>query len=284
MKHRFFNRSLILLCVLAGLIIVGCGDKKPETSFRGDTIRDLSEADYDKLLSSKSIKFDSGVNATAGPVAFRLSRMLGKVTSRNGRPVDEPFIEINVRAISLPNLAIGDKELATMIIEHIWGQDGRDVLNSDYSAAKDLSFSYEENPFPHLSSGASFILNSGITLDDIKRIEGKFIFKLPVGVKALSFDSTKDKGKNVDIGDTKIQLISAGENNVRIQYEGSFDNQIGVLALNDSGDRLLDAGMGGGRVGSHADYFYQFEGRIKTIQVVIASGFIERQYAFVIEK
>ena len=284
MKHRSFNRSFILLGVLASLAIVGCGDKKPEIFFRGDTIGDLSEADYDKLLSSKSIKFDSGIRATVGPVAFRLSRMLGKITSRNGRPVDEPLIKIDVRAICLPNLSIGDKELATMIIEHVWGQDGRDVLNSNYSAAKDLNFYYEEKPFPHLSTGASFIVNSGITLDGIKNIEGKFIFKLPVGVKPLSFDPTKDKGKGVDVAGGKVQLVSAGDNNVKIRYEGSFDKQICILALNDSGDRLLNAGMGGGRFGKQAEYYYQFEGKIKTIQVMIASGFIERQYTFEIEK
>ena len=171
-----------------------------------------------------------------------------------------------------------------MVVDHIWDQKGRDVVDPQYSAAKDLQFSYEKKPFPHLSTGTNLIVNSGTTFDDIKKIEGKFTFKLPVGVKALSFNALKDKAKEITEAGCKVKLVSTRENMVRLQYEGSFDNLIGVNAFDASGGQLRNSGYGGGSSGDKADYTYQFEGKVDTIQVVLASGFVERKYSFTIEK
>jgi len=284
MKNFLLKHFIIFLFISTILITFGCGDKKAETPTRWDRAIDLKASDYDKLLSSKSIKFKGGINTSAGPVAFQLSKMLGKITSRNGQPVDDPFIDIKIWAITLPNFAIGGKELATITIEHIWDQEGSNVLNSKYSAAKEFCFSYEKDPFPHLSAGTTFLLNSGTTFADIKKIEGKFVFKLPVGVRTLSFNTLKDKGKVLTEACVKVELVSRRENIVRLQYEGSFDNQIGVIAFDASGKKLNNSGYAGGRFGDKADYSYQFEGKIDTVQVVLASGFVEREYPFIIEK
>ena len=284
MKNLLSKHFIGFLCVLMALLTFGCGDKKADTSKGGKQIADLNSSDYDKLLSSKSVEFEDGINTSAGPVAFQLSGMLGKITSRNEKPVDEPFIEINIRAISLPNFAIGDKELASMAVDHIRNQEGSDVMDPRYGAAKDLRFSYKKHPFPYLSAGTICILNPGTTLDDIKMIEGKFTFKLPVGVKVLSFNALKDKGKEITEAGCKVKLVSTRENMVRLRYEGSFTNLIGVNAFDASGGQLANNGYGGGSSGDKADYTYQFEGKVDTLKIILASDFAEREYPFTIEK
>ncbi|MCD4715219.1 MAG: hypothetical protein K8R45_00595 [Desulfobacterales bacterium] len=284
MRDIISSRFIGFLCVLMALLTFGCGDKKADTSITGDRIADLSVSDYDTLLSSKSAGFEEGVNTSAGPVAFQLSEMLGKITSRSGKAVDEPYIAINIRAISIPNLAVGDKELASMVVDHIRNQKGRDVLDTRYGAAKSIRFSCEKKPFPHLSAGTNCIVNSGTTFDDIKKIEGTFTFKLPVRVKVISFNAIKDKEKEVTEAGCKVKLVSTRENMVRLQYEGSFTNLIGVNAFDASGGKLPNSGYGGGSFGNKADYTYQFEGKVDTLKIILASDFIERKHPFTIEK
>ncbi len=284
MRGLISSHFIGFLCVLTALLTFGCGDKETDTSGPGDRIADLRALDYDKLLSSKTVAFEDGINTSAGPVAFQLSGTLGKMTSRNGKPVDEPFIEVNVRSISLPNLAVGDKDLASMTVDHIRNQEGNDVVDRRYAAAKDLRFSYEKQPFPHLSAETNCIMSSGTTFDDIKKIEGVFTFKLPIGVKAVSFDAVKDNGKEVTEAGCRVKLTSTRENMVRLQYEGSLSNLIGVKAFDVSGGKLPSNGYAGGSYGNKADYTYQFEGKVNTLKIILASDLIEREYPFTIEK
>lgn len=260
----------------------------------------VSNVEYEALLSTGHIDFDSGVKTSAGPVAFQLGPFSKAPVKQEERDVssfppedlgalkDIPSVSINIRAIPIPNLTFRpDFAEAEIVIEHVWSWNHRDLYHRDSpweQVPKPVGFSREQGP-DHLAGFVTVQLIPGTKEEDIRSVEGVLILRLPISVKELTVD-TAQVGNEAAGGGVKVTItamrVQDDDHYVELSYEGPVDRYVTMAAYDEL--ELPVATISGvdwtGRGRRFATLAQAFKGRVKTIKVFIAPELFERRYPF----
>ena len=275
----------------------------------------ISESEYDSILSSQSLDFDSDSSVSLGPVTVKWDDGIfeGLVKS---------LLLFVVGIIPIPSYDFGDNRFARLVIEHIWNINHQDVYipkepSKNPSAERffaSIIVIEREDPLAHLHGTEGVELSPNITKEDISSIEGEISLKLPKRIEFITLDaedvekeieSTGLIAKLIEVTSNEklveeykkaaeqygislesspdYQLALEGSCRVRLQYDGSLENYIAVLAYNARGESLGEATRSFAESFEDdnkidAQYFYM--GDVKTIKIVVASEVLQRAYPF----
>jgi len=239
----------------------------------------LNEAEYDSLLTSRNVDFESGTRISVGPAAFQLSNFWGNSS--------DPHVWLKVRLIQLPNMMLADNKFAKVLITHVWDQNHRDVYNKDSQfeekVFQGLNFFEVQKPMSYMEAIRDIHLISGVKENDIEAIEGYLDLKLPINIETADFDLS-NIGKQINIAGAKVSLNAINNSEVLLNYEGVIENYINTFAYNDQGKQLQRVGSSTQGTENTISFKNLYKGSVKTIKVVVASKFMERKYPFVLKK
>lgn len=239
----------------------------------------LNEAEYDSLLTSRNVDFESGTRISVGPAAFQLSNFWGNSS--------DPHVWLKVRLIQLPNMMLADNKFAKVLITHVWDQNHRDVYNRDSRFEENLfqqiNFFEVRMPTSYLEAIRDVHLISGVKENDIEAVEGELDLELPINIETADFNSSSI-GKQINIAGSKVILKAINKSEVLLNYEGVTENYINTFAYNDQGKQLQRMGSSTEGTENTISFKNLYEGNVKTIKVVVASKFMERKYPFVLKK
>lgn len=241
----------------------------------------MTEVQYDQLLASQTVSLGSGASTADGPVVFEISNFWDHD--------QKPSIWIEVRMIPLPNLNLWGGNLARMEIDHVWDRNRKDIYDPDSGFErgffKRLSFSKEDRPYPHLRAVRDVHLVAGVKEEDIQRVKGTLVLKLPIDIEVLTLD-TSNLEKVAAGSAGRASLSEANGSEFSMKYEGPLDLFVSTLAYNESGQQL-ERSMYSWSTDDKANvttFQCTYEGEVKKVDVIVASRMVERRYPFLVQK
>ncbi len=249
----------------------------PEEVSHEEVAINLSETEYDSLLISKRIAFESGITTSVGPSAFQFSNYM--------EGAKYPRLALKVRLIQIPNIKLADKKFVRLLITHVWDRSHQDVYGRDNPLEKEyfqrLSFSKPHEPSSYLEANRNVYLRPGVKEKDIESIEGKLILELPLRMEMVTFYGLS-VGKEVSIGRIKVTLKAMEGSEVLLHYTSPFKDFINAFAYNEAVKQLRNIGSSQQTADDSADIKLLYSGPVKSVKVIVAQGFMERNYPFVL--
>ncbi len=247
-----------------------------DQTYRPEKVVSLTESEYTKLLNSKRVSFPSGAQVSIGPAAIKMDQFW---SSKNS-----PHLWLKVKMLSIPNLTIASRPVK-LVINHIWDKNGKDLYNGNNQFEKEFFHNLNLIKSPDgITAIRDVYLKPGATQESIKTVEGKLIIKLPIQIKSLSFNTT-DKDKEQAYKGVRVRLREIGPDYVVISYQGPPEHFLSMIGYNAKGEALKKAGSSRMRLGSGTiEIRQQFSGRVRRVDVIVASKIQEVEYTFSISK
>jgi len=236
-------------------------------------------AQYDALLASQKVDFESGTKVSVGPAAFLLDHFWDDAKS--------PHVWLKVRVTPLPNLELDSHKFTRLVVEHVRDRDNRDIYEPANTFETEffqrLNLSRHDDPPPRLEAIRDVHLQSGARESDIAAIEGTLQLNLPEQIETLAFDESM-KGKEVAGAGATVTLKEMSGEKVSLEYRGDFARHIKTVGYGKDGKPLAGRGSSANTQGDLTTYNPEFQGEVHSVKVIVATGFAERKFPFTLKR
>lgn len=229
--------------------------KKSTNNQSSSEIASLTEAEYDEILKNMNPS-----------MTLEIINM----------PNTSPFV-LFMRSVFLPNFRsnITQAKLADIFIGKMRDYNGN-VVAEDLN--EEMYVNNVSNNYSDFQSH-SFNLPDGKTVKDIKQIDGKIVFRLPINITELIF-TPQDIGKKKTIGNSSITLKSMEqEDGVRFYYEGPAAHYIVASQVFGSNNQELTINQIA-RIGSEIHLIYDNQRIASELHLFVAKSIVEREFPF----
>jgi len=276
-----------------------------EDSYKGPYIapniktESYNEKDYNRILSSSSVKFAKGT----GFRQYSKVANLGPVATAQGsffKNSDNPQVWVEVKITELPNINFFDA--VKLHINYVLSTNNKNLFDKEYSKkfsfgdkkVGDVSLSKntltddKATPFDEsklLYGIGSVTLMKGATEDKIAGISGYIEIKLPLNVENTIFNAIDeiDYLKTTKNG-LKIKIKELSGKSVGVEIQNIKEEKPIVEAYDMQGTKLSRKSWGGSTFNGVLNYTYTFDKAPATVVVTTSSGIYTKKYPFILGK
>ena len=216
----------------------------------------------------------------AGPAVLALSRFFPS------RESGEAQFWIEATLADVPNIALLRKAFAQIEIERVQRVDGVNIYAHDsrYETEYFEMLALGQTGASGLHTAVRSVRVSGIAKrDDIAYVTGRLSLKLPIETKVISLNKESIGVPQLSASGASVQLVALGGSEVAFRTTGRPEAYVTVFGYDSAGRRLASAGESVSANGAVADRKALFHGELEWIEVVFASGYLNKSYPFVLK-
>lgn len=233
---------------------------------------------YEQLLSSSQAPAEGSVkmpHIRLGPALVKYDTFWADEKA--------PHFWLKVVLPELPNITLGDLNL--MRIEKVLDTNNSNVFDAENSFEKGrfqgLSFHESTWQTPKLEAIRDVHLLPGATEKTLASVSGELILKLPLGITPLPLKAGDTSPQEQHGLQATLNKIEGKE--VSLTLSGDLDKHLATLAYDAQGNLLDSQFRSWNTIEGQTTMTIGFEGPPERVELLVASGILEKKYPFTLE-
>jgi len=235
----------------------------------------VSKSQYLKLLRKGGADFATG-GTGLGPVAVKADAFWEGSSA--------PHLWLKVRCVDLPNLRlIGERGLSVSIdrvLDDAGGNryDPQSMFEKDYF--RQVALAPAEDGV--LEGNRDIYLRPGTEKKQIRRIEGKIILTLPLGVESLELTPSMI-GETFRVAGRPVRSVAMRGGMIRLELGHGLRPLLRVIGYNVAGQPLVDGSSSWTESGETTVLTQTYQGELFSVRVLMAGEMLQQSFPFSVE-